>query len=125
VSGFFLLTTSSSPSLGPTQPPIQFVPGDLSPGREADHLPPCGAAVKDACSYTSTPQYVFMAWCLVKHRGKFTFTFVVLSLSLLFRWVCGRGEGARKGHFRWRSHILIVQRLGLTDSYISGSTGLV
>jgi len=21
------------------------------------------------------PQYSFMAWCLVKHRGKFTFTY--------------------------------------------------
>jgi hypothetical protein len=25
-------------------------------------------------SYTSTPQYVFMAWFLVKHRDNFTFT---------------------------------------------------
>jgi len=25
-------------------------------------------------SNTSTPQYVFMAWCLVKHRDNFTFT---------------------------------------------------
>jgi hypothetical protein len=29
------------------------------PRREADHSPPS--------SYTSTPQYVFMVWCLVKH----------------------------------------------------------
>jgi hypothetical protein len=28
-------------------------------------------------SYTSTPQYVFMAWCLVKHRDNFTFTFML------------------------------------------------
>jgi len=25
-------------------------------------------------SYTSTPQYVFMAWCLVKHGNNFIFT---------------------------------------------------
>jgi hypothetical protein len=25
-------------------------------------------------SYTSTSQYNFIAWCLVKHRDKFTFT---------------------------------------------------
>jgi hypothetical protein len=35
-------------------------------GREADHSPPSSAEVKNAWSYTSTPQYVFMAWCLVK-----------------------------------------------------------
>jgi hypothetical protein len=38
-----LFTTKSRPALGPTQPPIQGVPGALSlrvkrPGREADHL---------------------------------------------------------------------------------------
>jgi hypothetical protein len=43
------------------------------PGPEADHSPPSSAEVKNAWSYTSTPQYVFMAWCLVKHTDKFTF----------------------------------------------------
>jgi len=38
-------------------------------GREADHSPPSSAKVKNAWSYTFTPQYVFMAWCLVKHSG--------------------------------------------------------
>jgi hypothetical protein len=64
---------------GTTQPPIQWVPGGLSlgvkrPGREAGHSPPSSAEVKNAWSYTSTPQYVFMAWCLVKHRDSFNFT---------------------------------------------------
>jgi hypothetical protein len=31
---------------------------------------------QDAWSYTSTPQYAFMAWCLVKHRDNFTFIFI-------------------------------------------------
>jgi hypothetical protein len=35
-------------------------------GREADHSPPSSAEVKNSRSYTSTPQYVFMAWCLIK-----------------------------------------------------------
>jgi len=30
-------------------------------GREADHSPPSSAEVKNAWSYTATPQYVFMA----------------------------------------------------------------
>jgi hypothetical protein len=67
--------------VGPTQPPIQWVPGVLSlrvkrPGREADHSPPSSAEVKNAWSYTSTPQYAFMAWwSLKKHRQNLTFTF--------------------------------------------------
>jgi hypothetical protein len=51
----------------------EWVPEDLSPrikrpGREADHSPPRSAEVKNEWSYTSTHQYVFMAWCLVKYR---------------------------------------------------------
>jgi hypothetical protein len=76
----FLFTTASRTALEPTQPPIQWVPGALSRGvkqlgREADHSPPSSVEVKNAWSYTSTHQYVFMAWCLVKHRDNFTFTF--------------------------------------------------
>jgi len=36
--------------------------------------PPSSAEFKNAWSYTSTPQYVFMARCLVKHGDNFTFT---------------------------------------------------
>jgi hypothetical protein len=66
--------------LGPTQPPIQWVQGAFylgvkRPGHEADHSLPSSAEVKNAWSCTSTPQYVFMAWCLVNHRNNFTFTF--------------------------------------------------
>jgi hypothetical protein len=51
-------------------------PRDKAAGREADHSPPSSAEVKNAWSYPSTPQYVFTAWCLVKHRDNFAFTFV-------------------------------------------------
>jgi hypothetical protein len=58
--GILLLTTASSTALGPTQPPIQWVPGALSlevkrPGREAHHSPPSSAEVKNAWRYISTP----------------------------------------------------------------------
>jgi hypothetical protein len=50
--GIFLFITVSKMVLGPIQPPIQWVPGDLSlgikrPGREADHLPPSSDEVKE------------------------------------------------------------------------------
>jgi hypothetical protein len=71
---------SSSPNniliLRPTQPSMQwvqgaFIQGVKRPGREADHSPPSNTEVKNAWSYTSSPPYVFMAWCLVKHRDNF------------------------------------------------------
>jgi hypothetical protein len=37
---------------------------------------PSSSEVKNSWSYTFNPQYVFMAWCLIKHRGNFTFTFI-------------------------------------------------
>jgi hypothetical protein len=71
--GIFLFTTVSRTALVPTKPPIQWVLGALSlgvkqPGHEADHSPPSSAKVKNAWSSTYTPQYVSMAWYLVKHR---------------------------------------------------------
>jgi hypothetical protein len=78
--GNFSLHNPSRPVLGPTQPPVQWVPGAISlgvkwPENEADHSPPCSTEVKYVWSYTSTPQYAFKAWYSVKkHRDNFTFT---------------------------------------------------
>jgi len=58
--GMFLFTNASRPALGPTQPPMQQIPGALSlavkrPGREAEQSPPRSAEVRNAWNYTSTP----------------------------------------------------------------------
>jgi hypothetical protein len=61
----FLYHTSSRPAVGSIQPPIQWVPGTLSPRvtrpwRKADNLPPAIAEVKKIWIYISTPPYAFM-----------------------------------------------------------------
>jgi len=53
--------------MGPTQPPLQWVPAVKRPGREADESPSSSSEVKKVWGYTSTPQYIIMAWCLIKH----------------------------------------------------------
>jgi len=57
---FFFLATAPRPTLGPTQPPIQWIPWSPSPGinrpgGEVDDAPPSSAEVKNAWSYTSSP----------------------------------------------------------------------
>jgi hypothetical protein len=66
----FHFSMSSRPALGSTQPPIQWVPGSLSPGvkwpgREADHSLPASTEVKKTCVYIPTTLYVFMPQCLI------------------------------------------------------------
>jgi hypothetical protein len=57
---------SSTPALGPTQPPIQWAPGALSTGvkrtvLEADHSPQTSVKFKKTWVYTVTPFHAFMA----------------------------------------------------------------
>jgi hypothetical protein len=72
--GIFLFTTVSRTALGPTQPPIQWVPGALSlgvkqPGREADHSPPSSAEVKECAElYLHSPNTPPWRGAQLKHR---------------------------------------------------------
>jgi hypothetical protein len=57
---FFIML---GPSLGPSQPPIQWTPGRLSPwlkrsGSEADHSPPHSAVVKNVELYLHSPLHL-------------------------------------------------------------------
>jgi hypothetical protein len=61
----FHISMSSRSAMGPTQPPIQWVPAAVSPGvkqpgREADYSP-TSTEVKKTWIYTSSPPYLFMA----------------------------------------------------------------
>jgi hypothetical protein len=83
-----LFPTVSRLALGHTQPPIQWVLGVLSPGVnwlvcEADHSPPsCRLRMHGStpllpnvstCGAKLNKGYIFMKWCLIKHKNKFTF----------------------------------------------------
>jgi hypothetical protein len=77
--GIFLFSTVSIPPLGPTQPPIQWVPGTVflgikRLGREANHLPPSNAEVKIGGPIPLLPT---MHWWrdaqFIERRDNFTF----------------------------------------------------
>jgi hypothetical protein len=50
----FLFTTTSKPTLGPTQPPIKFVLGVRRLKHEADYSPPC-IVIKNVEFYFDVP----------------------------------------------------------------------
>jgi hypothetical protein len=54
----FLFSTPFRPALGPTQPPIQWVPGIKLKGREADHSPSSRAEVKKGGAIPPPPMCV-------------------------------------------------------------------
>jgi hypothetical protein len=94
--GIFLFITASRTALGPTQPPIQWVPGSLSlgvkrPGREADHSPPSSADVKDWVElHIHSPNTPSWRGAQLKHRDKFTFYLLHSFCNLL--WTMDRIE---------------------------------
>jgi hypothetical protein len=88
--GILLSTTAFKPALGPTQPPIQLVPGALSlevkrPGCEADHSPPSSAEVKECVElYFHTPNTSSWRGARLKHRDNFTFNVLSSTLNPMF-----------------------------------------
>jgi hypothetical protein len=79
---FFFFTNASRSALGPTQPRIQWVTGALyaeikRPSRESDNEPSSSPQAKNTWNYNSTPQCVFVASCLVKHRDNITLIFTL------------------------------------------------
>jgi len=68
---FFSLRHRVKPGSGvhPASYPVDTggsFPGGKATGREVNHTPAFSTEVKYAWKCTSTPQYVFMAWYLVK-----------------------------------------------------------
>jgi hypothetical protein len=76
VQGIVLFSTVSRSALGTHQ--SRYPVGTWGsrtavklPGHEPDHSSPSSAEVKNVWLYISTPQYVFVAFCLIKHRNNF------------------------------------------------------
>jgi hypothetical protein len=59
-----------------------FSPELQWPRREAAHLSPSSAEVKNAWSYSSTSPFNFMAWCLIKQRIRLR--------GVVLRWAWGQ-----------------------------------
>jgi hypothetical protein len=60
INGRDIFSPASGQALGPTQPPVHWVPADFflgvnQPRREADQTPPSSDEVRNSWSYTSTP----------------------------------------------------------------------
>jgi hypothetical protein len=64
--GYFSLALYPDWSWGPPSILSILSLGEKQLMLEADYSPPSVAKVKNAGSYTSTPSYSFMVWCLVK-----------------------------------------------------------
>jgi hypothetical protein len=91
----FLFTTASRTALGPTEPPVQWVPAALSLGvkrwgREADQSPPSSAEVKEWVDlYLDSPNTPSWRGAQLKHRENFTLTFYVFrknSKTFVIKW---------------------------------------
>jgi len=70
--------------------PASYVIGTRGsfPGGKADHSPPSRTKVKNAWSYTSAPQYTFLAWCSVKAQGQlYLFHHILFCGEYLRRYV--------------------------------------
>jgi hypothetical protein len=72
----FFFTIPSRSAVGPTQILMQWVPRDFTPGvkrpgRKADHSPRSSVEVKNAWSYTSTPQIRLHDVVFSSAHGKF------------------------------------------------------
>jgi hypothetical protein len=121
--GIFLFTTASRTALGPTKPPIQWVPGALSlgvkrPGREADHSPPSSVEVTMSGATPSLPQDAFMAWRSVKAQGQLYLYYVHISFqchsSGLIKWLQTKYSYEFflrnvTGTGLWVEHLIILQ----------------
>jgi hypothetical protein len=92
----FLFSTASRPDLGPTQPPIQLVPGATSlrinwSGREADHSFPSSVEVKNGEAIPQLP-HISSRHCAYKHRDNSTvYHYAIVYIYIYYLFDCNWG----------------------------------
>jgi hypothetical protein len=112
----FLFTTASRPALGTIQPPIQWVPGALSLvvkrlEREANHLPPSNAEVKEYVElYFHSPNTPSWRGAQLKKRTEITLPFFRAAKILgycnkYFRHLSESVTKTRSAHFGRKSNV--------------------
>jgi hypothetical protein len=85
----FLFCIMSEPALVPTQFPVRWILGGSFNRAEvtsvwSQSLTPIYCQGKNAGTYTSTHQYVFTAWCLIKSMDSYLYTgFEVLTAVVM------------------------------------------
>jgi hypothetical protein len=79
------------------------------PGREADHSP--SPMDKNVWWYINTSQYVFMAWCLIKHRDNFTVHATKITPVCLYMYITNN----------FRNILPIFMKLGMKVMLLEGN----
>jgi hypothetical protein len=108
----FLFATASRPALGAYSASypmgtMGLFTGVERPGRRPDHSFPSSAEVKNAWSYTSTPQYVFMYWLLIKHKIRFRAWYLVKRRDIFAFYI-----------YSWRIELVMTERTTLMGQSI-------
>jgi hypothetical protein len=130
--GILLFTTASRTALGPTHPPIQWVPAALSlgvkrQGRESDHSPPSGTEVKEWVElYLRSPNTPSWRGAQLKHRDSFTFTLFIMNYYWSNRVIKDEEVGAcdirvRDGKWIQNFYRNIWREESIWKAYVEGS----
>jgi hypothetical protein len=114
----FLFATASRLALGPTQRPIQWELGfsylEVKRSRhEADHVSTFSAEGKNAWSYTSIPQYVSLACCLIKLSTGNTLPLIAITTSEFAHRVLQITVTGSNGKCPWQRPRLIPPHIPL------------
>jgi hypothetical protein len=125
--GIFLFVTTSRPFRDPcsllTNGNRVIFPGENRPDRESDHSSASGAEVKNAWSFSSSLQYVFVALWLIKQRANFTCVRGgILGCDAVWTWLLSKEKWVGRDTWYIRRNENYILDIGLEDTRIHGKT---
>jgi len=102
---YFFFPVQTGPESHPASYPMGtgglFLRGVKWPERKGNHSSPSSTEVKNMWSKSPFPKHVSMAWCLVKHRDNFTFTWP-LNLFRVSSYSCLFNKSNNRRHRKWK-----------------------